>query len=100
VFYKQPAIYILTNKKDGTLYVGSTSNLHRRIEAHKSGAVAGFSKKYNLDKLVYYETCPLMHSVAMREKQIKRWRRSWKINLIEENNPNWEDLSYQLIYSN
>jgi putative endonuclease len=96
--YKQHAMYILTNKKNGTLYVGSSSNLHQRIEAHKSMVLSGFSKKYNLSRLVYYEASPWMTSVAMREKQVKGWKREWKIRLIEGMNPDWEDLSYQLIY--
>ena len=90
---KKPAyIYILSNKKNGTLYIDVTSNLTKRIYEHKQKAVSGFSKQYNLDKLVYFEVIDTIEAAISREKQLKNWHRQWKINLIEEANPNWNDL--------
>ncbi|WP_250433323.1 GIY-YIG nuclease family protein [Hanstruepera flava] len=86
-------LYILTNKKNGTLYVGVTNDLERRMFEHKKKLIKGFSKKYGLDKLVYFETYQYINDAIKREKNIKKWKRQWKINLIEDNNPNWEDLS-------
>jgi len=91
-----PSVYIITNKPLGTLYIGVTSNLSQRIEQHKNGLVAGFSHKYNLKDLVYYELLDTMYSAIEREKQLKNWRREWKINLINKFNPQWLDLSYDL----
>lgn len=85
-------IYILSNKFQGTLYIGVTSNLVKRIYEHKYKAVDGFSKQYNLDTLVYYEILDNIELAITREKQLKNWHRQWKINLIEENNPQWNDL--------
>jgi len=93
IFY----IYILASKKNGTLYVGVTSNLIQRIWQHKLGAVPGFTKKYNVNLLVYYESCHVAESAMMREKQLKKWRRQWKLELIEEANPNWSDLYNQIV---
>jgi putative endonuclease len=93
---KAPAIYILTNRHNGTLYIGVTSKLTARIAQHKEKAVAGFSNKYNLDKLVYYELIDTMYDAITREKQLKNWRRQWKIDLIEKFNPTWRDLSEDL----
>ena len=89
---KKPAVYILTNKKDGSLYVGVTSNLVGRIYQHKNNQVDGFSKKYNLHTLVYYELHDQIYNAITREKQLKKWNRSWKIELIEKCNPEWSDL--------
>ena len=89
---KQPAVYIITNKRNGTLYVGVTSNLVKRIWEHKNGVVDGFSKKYSLDRLVYFELFPDMESAIVFEKRIKKWRRGWKVELIEKNNLHWKDL--------
>ncbi|WP_456393833.1 GIY-YIG nuclease family protein [Nitratifractor sp.] len=89
---RQPAVYILSNRKHGTLYIGISSDLPKRIAEHKSHAVEGFSKRYGLDKLVYYELHSDMRSAIEREKQLKKWKREWKIQLIEEDNPQWEDL--------
>ena len=89
---KQSYIYIVTNKKHGVLYTGVTSNLIKRIFEHKNKMVNGFSKKYNLDKLVYYEIFEDIYIAIQREKQIKKWYRSWKIDLISNFNPNWSDL--------
>ena len=89
---KLPCVYILTNKPDGTLYVGVTSNLVQRIWQHKAKLVEGFTKKYNLEILVWYETADSMISAIEREKTIKSWKRQWKIELIEQINPQWNDL--------
>jgi len=89
---KQPYVYILASKKNGTLYVGVTSNLIQRIWQHKNNQVEGFTKKYNVHILVYYEQYEMMESAITREKQIKKWKRDWKIKLIVKDNPQWEDL--------
>ena len=89
---KQYYVYILTNKKDGTLYVGITSNLQKRIWEHKNKANDGFSKKYNLTKLVYFEVYDDPENAIKREKRLKFWLRNWKVELIEKENPNWNDL--------
>ena len=93
---KQPVVYILASKPNGTLYVGVTSDLSRRIEAHRSGAVKGFTERYDVDMLVYFELHEDMYEAIQREKRIKKWNREWKINLIEQMNPAWSDLSDQL----
>jgi putative endonuclease len=85
-------IYILASKKDGVIYTGVTDNLIRRVFEHKEGSVEGFSKKYFVKKLVYFETTSDINSAINREKQIKRWKREWRVELIEEDNPNWLDL--------
>ncbi len=89
---KQPCVYILTNKKEGVLYVGVTSNLVQRIWQHKSNQVEGFTQKYNAHALVYYELYEDMEQAITREKQLKKWNRDWKIRLIEKDNSNWNDL--------
>ena len=89
---KQPCIYILASKKNGTLYTGVTSNLVQRIYQHKNNAAEGFTKKYGVHNLVYYELHETMETAIMREKNIKKWKRQWKIDLIEKNNQEWEDL--------
>ena len=90
-------IYILSNKRNGTLYIGVTSNLIKRIQEHKNKLVDGFTKKYNVDKLVYYEQTEQINSALAREKALKKWNREWKINLIEKENPNWNDLYDSII---
>ena len=90
---KQYYIYILTNKSNNVLYVGVTNDLIRRIFEHKSKLVEGFTKKYNLWKLVYYEAADNIESAINREKQLKNWHRDWKMNLIDQFNPDWKDLS-------
>jgi len=85
-------IYIMTNTSK-TLYVGVTNNLMRRVYEHKTKRIKGFTKKYNITKLVYYEEYKYIDKAIWREKQLKNWHRQWKINLIEETNKNWEDLS-------
>jgi len=94
---KQPAVYSLTNKRNGTLYVGVTSDLIQRVYQHKNNLVDGFSKKYQTHKLVYFEQHQTMDTAITREKQIKEWKRAWKINLIEKRNPYWNDLYKDLI---
>ncbi len=85
-------VYILTNKKYGVLYVGVTSNLPARIQQHLAKTYDGFSAKYNLTQLVYYEDCGNAETAITREKQLKAWKRDWKIELIDEFNPSWNDL--------
>ena len=85
-------VYIMTNKS-GTLYTGVTNNLERRIYEHKQGLADGFTKKYNVKTLVYYESTQNIQSALEREKNIKKWNRSWKIRLIEKDNVSWKDLS-------
>ena len=87
-----PAVYILASKRNGTLYVGVTSNFTVRISAHKQDLIEGFTKRYGVHSLVYLEYLPTMETAIKREKQIKKWERSWKINLIEGFNPAWNDL--------
>ena len=89
---KQPAVYIMASKRNGTLYIGVTSDLVDRVWKHKQGAIEGFTKKYNVHNLVYFELYEDMNSAILREKQIKKWRRDWKIKLIEKENLNWIDL--------
>ena len=89
-------VYILSNKRHGTLYIGATNNLQNRLENHKTGAVTGFSKRYGLNKLVYYEVLEDFYESRQREKKLKAWRREWKLKLIETKNPDWNDLSNRL----
>ena len=89
-------VYILTSKRNGTLYIGVTSNLPQRIYQHKNQQVDGFSEKYNVKQLVYFEQHDNAEGAITREKQLKKWNRAWKLKLIEENNPEWQDL-YDLI---
>ena len=86
-------IYILTNKRNGTLYVGVTNNLQRRLYEHKNNLIAGFSAKYNLHSLIYFEETHNIKEALYREKQLKKWNRKWKLSLIEKSNPSWKDLS-------
>jgi putative endonuclease len=88
----QPCLYILASKRNGTLYVGVTSDLNRRIWEHKTGVVEGFTKRYGVHLLVYAEFHSTMVEAILREKRIKAWRRAWKLILIEETNPTWRDL--------
>ena len=90
-------VYILASKKNGTLYTGVTANLIHRVYEHKKGLVEGFSKKYNVNILVFYEAYQYVNDAIYREKCIKKWRREWKIKLIEDQNPNWNDLYLDLI---
>jgi len=89
---RKPAVYILASKRNGTLYVGVTSNLIKRVWEHKSDLVGGFTRKYGVHRLVYYEIFDAMPEAISREKQMKRWHRAWKLRVIEEMNPTWRDL--------
>lgn len=89
---KEYYVYILASQKNGTLYIGVTNDLMRRIYEHKQLHVKGFTKKYTIDRLVYYQSVSDIHSAIKREKVLKKWNRSWKIALIEEFNPGWDDL--------
>lgn len=94
---KQPCVYILASKRNGTLYVGVTSDLIQRIWQHKEGLVEGFTSKYNVKMLVWYEIHATMAEAIAREKAIKEWNRDWKKRLIAENNPRWNDLYETLL---
>ena len=89
-------VYIITNKLNGVLYVGVTSDLHSRVWQHKQRASPGFTRKYNLCKLVYFDILDDIYQAITREKQLKKWRRAWKIQLIEKHNPRWKDLYSEL----
>ncbi|VAW06440.1 Excinuclease ABC, C subunit-like [hydrothermal vent metagenome] len=85
-------VYILASRRNGTLYIGVTSDLVRRVYDHKHGSVEGFSRKYKTHNLVYYEIHERIDDAILREKQMKAWKRLWKLRLIESQNPDWEDL--------
>jgi putative endonuclease len=89
---KRPCVYILASRRNGTLYVGVTADIVSRVWDHRSGAVDGFTKTYGVHLLVYVEFHDTMAEAILREKQIKEWRRAWKIELIERGNPQWRDL--------
>jgi putative endonuclease len=93
---KEYYVYILASARNGTLYVGMTNDLARRVNEHKAKRLDGFTKKYNIDQLVYYEQTSDVNSAILREKNLKNWKRDWKIALIEKENPNWLDLSDRL----
>ena len=94
---KIPCVYILASKRNGTLYIGVTSDLVQRVWQHKNNLADGFTKKYDVHTLVWYEVHPTMESAITREKQLKEWHRKWKLRLIEETNPKWEDLYTEII---
>jgi len=89
---KRPCVYLLASRMNGTLYTGVTSDLVKRVWQHRSGAVEGFTRKYKTHRLVYFELHDTMEAAIVREKQIKDWKRAWKIRMIEKNNPEWRDL--------
>ncbi len=89
-------IYILASQRNGTLYIGVTNSLLRRVYEHKCGTIEGFAKKYNTKMLVYYEEYDDIRNAITREKQLKKWNRVWKLRLIEEANPKWKDLYTEL----
>ncbi len=93
---RQPAIYIMASGRNGTLYIGVTSNLMARIHQHRTKALNGFTARYDVRRLVWFEICDRMETAIAREKQLKNWRRAWKLALIEEANPQWRDLAEQL----
>ena len=94
---KQPAVYILPSERNGTLYTGVTSNLVARTWQHRQHIVEGFTTRYNITMLVWYELHGTMDTAIKREKQIKKWNRAWKLRLIQEGNPHWEDLWLSII---
>ena len=94
---KISCVYILASKRNGTLYIGVTSDLVQRVWQHQNNLAGGFSKRYGVHTLVWYETHPTMESAIIREKRLKEWHRKWKLRLIEELNPKWEDLYSQII---
>ena len=93
---KQPCVYILSSQRNATLYIGVTSNLVQRVWQHKNDLVEGFTKRYGVHTLVWYESHETMEGAIAREKAIKGWRRAWKLDLIEEGNPKWKDLYEEL----
>jgi putative endonuclease len=93
----QPAVYILASRRNGTLYVGVTSQLVKRVYEHKHDLAHGFTKKYGIHQLVYFELAEDMLSAISREKQIKKWKRAWKVALIERSNPDWRDLYPEIV---
>lgn len=92
-----PCVYILASKLNGTLYIGVTSQLPQRVYQHKHNLVDGFTKKYHVHMLVWYETHQTMESAINREKELKKWRRKWKIELIEKNNGKWLNLYHSIV---
>ncbi len=90
-------VYILTNKKNGTLYTGVTNNLARRVYEHREDIFEGFTKRYNSTRLVYYEVYGFIGEAIYREKMLKHWRRAWKVKLIERHNPSWKDLYNEIL---
>ncbi len=93
---KQPAVYILASKENGTLYIGVTSDLIQRVWEHKNNLMGGFTKEYGIHLLVYFELFDDMPSAIAREKQMKKWNRAWKIRLITKDNPTWRDLWWEI----
>jgi putative endonuclease len=89
---KHPCVYILASRRNGTLYIGVTSNLVKRVWEHKNDAVEGFTKRYGVHTLVWFEQHETMESAIARERAVKEWRRRWKLELIEKHNPEWRDL--------
>jgi putative endonuclease len=90
--HKQPTVYVLASKRNGTLYIGVTSDLRKRVWEHKNDVVEGFTRRYGVHQLVYYELHEDMVSAIRREKQMKKWNRAWKLSLIEKHNTDWRDL--------
>ena len=89
---KMPCVYLLASKRNGTLYVGVTSDLVQRVWQHRSELAKGFTKRYGVHRLVWYEVHETMESAILREMALKKWNRAWKIRLIQETNPTWKDL--------
>ncbi len=94
---KQPCVYMLASKPNGTLYIGVTSNLPQRVWQHKSDLVEGFTRRYGVHTLVWYEVHETMETAILREKTIKEWKRQWKRELIEATNPEWRDLYEKIL---
>ena len=96
-FVKHPCVYIMASDINGTLYIGVTSNLLKRVYEHKEHTITGFTQRHAVIKLVYFEHCDDMYTAITREKQLKKWKRDWKIRLISEKNPSWKDLYNDLL---
>lgn len=94
---KRPAVHLLASSKNGTLYVGVTSDLVRRVWQHREHLAEGFTARYGVTRLVWYEQHETMESAIIREKRIKKWNRAWKVRLIEQHNPDWQDLWSSLL---
>ena len=94
---KQPCVYMLASEPNGTLYIGVTSNLQQRLWQHQAGVVEGFTKRYGVTRLVWYEPHETMESAIVRERQMKKWKRAWKAREIARRNPQWKDLSSEII---
>ncbi|MCE2464277.1 MAG: GIY-YIG nuclease family protein [Dehalococcoidia bacterium] len=92
-----PCVYILASQRNGTLYIGVTSNLPQRVWQHREDLVEGFTKRYGVHRLVWYEVHSTMEAAIQRERQLKAWRRAWKIRLIEQFNPGWKDLYDEIL---
>ena len=97
IFIKEYFVYILASKRNGTLYIGITSDLIKRVWQHRNKIGAGFTAQYNVTLLVYYEMYNAVEDAIKREKKLKDWKRKWKLELIEEKNPNWKDLYLDLV---
>lgn len=93
---RQPCVYILASRPHGTLYVGVTSNLLARLIQHRDGTFKGFTSRYDITRLVWYDVADTMEAAIHREKQVKKWNRDWKLRLIEETNPQWLDLAARI----
>lgn len=93
---KMPCVYMLASKRNGTLYVGVTSDLVQRVWQHRSALAEGFTKRYGVHRLVWYEVHETMESAILREMALKKWNREWKIRLIQETNPTWKDLHEEI----
>ena len=94
---KDHCVYILASQRNGTLYIGVTSDLVKRVYEHKTDAVEGFTRKYGVHTLVWYEQHPTMASAIEREKALKEWKRTWKLKLVETSNPEWRDLYREIL---
>jgi putative endonuclease len=94
---KRPCVYIMASAWNGTLYIGVTSDLPKRTWEHKNGVRDGFTEKYGVGLLVWYELHETMENAILREKSLKKWERTWKLRLIEENNPEWRDLYLEVV---
>ena len=94
---KLPCVYILASKRNGTLYIGVTSNLVQRVWQHRNDLIDGFTRQYGVHRLVWYETHPTMEAAIIQERRLKKWNRAWKINLIQSSNPTWRDLYPEII---
>ena len=96
---RQPCVYIMASSRHGTIYIGVTSDLMARIHQHREGLTRGFTRRYGVNRLVFYEMHETMDAAITREKQLKAWKRDWKIALIEQENPFWEDWAVRLGFS-